>query len=67
MNSRLSMTVATARRALAAVAWASASGSPASMAIAVKLRLMLGDLVAAVVSCDSVSHPWEPLSCLLAS
>lgn len=48
MNSPL--TVATARRALAAVAWASASGSPASMATAVKLRIMLGDLVAAVVS-----------------
>ena len=61
------MTVATARRALAAVAWASASGSPASMAIAMKLRLMLGDLIAAVVSYDFVYHAYERLKCLHAS
>lgn len=45
------LTMATARRALAAVAWASATGSPiGSMTTAFKLRLILGDLVAAVCS-----------------
>ena len=41
---------AMAKRAAAVVVWAAASGSPAQMAMATKIRILLGDLVAAVVS-----------------